>query len=64
MTFYTLFVIDLKTRRVEIVGTTVNPTGAFMAQLARNLTDVENGFVTQLDGWRPSEDATDSPTLG
>ena len=45
VTFYTLFVIDLKTRRIEIVGTTVNPTGAFMAQLARNLTDVENGFL-------------------
>ncbi len=45
VTFYTLFVIELKTRRVEIVGITVNPVGAFMAQLARNLTDVEGGFL-------------------
>jgi hypothetical protein len=42
VTFYTLFVIELKTRRVEIVGITVNPVGAFMAQLARNLTDGED----------------------
>ncbi len=45
VTVYTLFVIDLRTRRVEIVGITVNPVGAFMAQLARNLTDVEDGFL-------------------
>jgi putative transposase len=45
VTLYTLFVIELKTRRVEIVGITVNPVGAFMARLARNLTDVEDGFL-------------------
>jgi putative transposase len=45
VTFYTLFVIDMKTRHVEIVGTTVSPVAAFMAQVARNLTDVESGFL-------------------
>jgi putative transposase len=38
-------VIDLKTRRVEIAGITRHPTDPFMAQLARNLTDVEDGFL-------------------
>ena len=45
MTFYTLFVIDLKSRRVCVGGTTPNPDDAFMAQVARNLTDVVDGFL-------------------
>lgn len=44
-TYYTLFVIDLKTRRVCIGGSTPNPDDAFMAQVARNLTDVVDGFL-------------------
>jgi len=44
-TYYTLFVIDLKTRRVCIGGTTPNPDDAFMAQVARNLTDIVDGFL-------------------
>jgi len=39
-TYYVLFVIDLKTRRVQIAGITRHPTDACMAQIARNLTDV------------------------
>ncbi|MFQ5474139.1 MAG: integrase core domain-containing protein [Dehalococcoidia bacterium] len=41
-TYYVLFV---KTRRVEIAGITRHPTGAFVAQVARNLTDVADGFL-------------------
>jgi putative transposase len=44
-TYYILFVIDLKTRRVEIAGITRHPTDAFMAQMARNLTDIMDGFL-------------------
>ncbi len=44
-TYYVLFVIDLKTRRVEIAGITRHPTDAFVAQVARNLTDVADGFL-------------------
>lgn len=40
-----LFVIELSTRRVEIAGFTTEPKGAWMTQVARNLTDVEDGFV-------------------
>ena len=40
-----LFIIDLQTRRVEIAGIAQQPDGAWMKQIARNLTDVEDGFL-------------------
>ncbi len=40
-----LFVIELSTRRVEIAGITTQPDGAWMAQIARNLTDEAEGFL-------------------
>jgi putative transposase len=45
VTHYTLFVIDLRSRRVHIVGSTPNPDAAFMAQAARRLTDAVDGFL-------------------
>jgi len=44
-TYYVLFLIDLKTRRAQVAGITTNPDGAFMAQVARNLTDAVDGFL-------------------
>ena len=43
--YYTLFVIDIATRRVQVAGTTTNPTSAWMEQIARNLTDCDEGFL-------------------
>ena len=40
-----LFVMELKTRAVEIAGITCEPTEAWMKQIARNLTDAEDGFL-------------------
>ncbi|MFO1053890.1 MAG: integrase core domain-containing protein [Planctomycetota bacterium] len=45
VTHYVLFVIDHTTRAVEIAGITTNPDSAFMAQVARNLTDGVDGFL-------------------
>ncbi|NIM19729.1 MAG: transposase [Candidatus Latescibacteria bacterium] len=45
VTYFTLFVIDVATRRVYIAGTTANPNSEWMAQIARNLTDHEDGFL-------------------
>jgi putative transposase len=41
----TLFVLDLRSRRVQVVGSTSHPDGAFMAQAARRLTDAVDGFL-------------------
>jgi transposase InsO family protein len=43
--YFVLFVIDLKTRRVEIAGIASSPNGAWMCQIARNLLDCEAGFL-------------------
>ena len=40
-----LFVIELSTRRVEIAGTTTQPDGAWMTQIAHDLTDGVGGFL-------------------
>ena len=39
------FVIELEIRRVEIAGIVHPPYGAWMVQVARNLTDTEDGFL-------------------
>ena len=44
-TYYVLFIIQLSTRSVHIAGVTTAPNGAFMKQVARNLTDVGDGFL-------------------
>ena len=43
--YQVFFLIDLKTRRVEIAGITHDAHGAWMAQITRNLTDCESGFL-------------------
>lgn len=43
--YHVLFVIDLKSRRVEIVGLVRDPAGKRMAQVARNLVDCFDGFL-------------------
>jgi len=45
VTVYTLFLIDLTSRRVHIAGSTTQPDEAFMLQVARNLTNVVDGFL-------------------
>ena len=45
--YFVLFVIDLKTRRVDIAGILARPNGEWMGQIARNLTDCEEGFLKE-----------------
>jgi putative transposase len=45
VTFYLLFVLELATRRVHFAGSTTGPDQAWMKQVARNLTDAEEGFL-------------------
>jgi transposase InsO family protein len=42
---WVFFIMDVKTRAVEIAGITCQPSGAWMNQIARNLTDAEDGFL-------------------
>ena len=45
VTFYTLFVIDLRSRSVHVCGTTVSPNAEWMRQGARQLVDAVDGFA-------------------
>src|SRR5678816_4681777 len=49
VTFYTVFVIDLASRRVQILGSTPHPEALFMQQIARTLTMAEPG-ATRVPG--------------
>ena len=45
VTYYTVFVIDLASRRVQILGSTPHPEAVFMQQIVRTLTMAEPGAV-------------------
>ena len=45
VTFYLLFVMELKTRRVQFVGCTTNPNETWMKQKVRELTACDDGFL-------------------
>jgi transposase InsO family protein len=47
VTFYTVFIIELASRRVQILGSTPPPDEAFMRQVARTLT-VADGVVCRV----------------
>jgi putative transposase len=45
VTYYILFFIHLDTRKVHLAGISPSPDEAWMKQIARNLSDVEDGFL-------------------
>jgi len=45
VTDYTLFVINVASRRVQIVGSTAHPDEVFMRQIGRTLTDADDGAL-------------------
>ena len=50
VTYYTLFVLDLRSRRVHVAGSTPNPDSTFMAQAARHLPTPSMGSSSAI-GW-------------
>ena len=47
VTYYTVLVIDLASRRVQIVGSTPHPDARFMRQVARTLGAADEGFLRE-----------------
>ena len=45
--YFVFFAIDIKSRRVHIAGISNQPSGAWMTQIARNLTDCVDGFLRE-----------------
>ena len=45
VTYYTVFVIDLAARRVQILGSTAHPDAMFMRQVVRQLTHADEGLL-------------------
>ena len=45
VTYYILFFIDIASRSVHIAGITPHPDNRWMKQIARNVTDAEDGFL-------------------
>jgi putative transposase len=45
VTYFLLFAMRLATRQVSFLGCTPNPVHSWMAQMARNLTDIFDGFL-------------------
>jgi putative transposase len=45
MTYYTLFVIELATRRVQVIGSTPHPDDAFMIRAGRTMTALDDGAL-------------------
>jgi transposase InsO family protein len=45
ITYYTLFVIDPRSRRVHVASSTPNSEAGFITRAARRLTDAVDGFL-------------------
>ena len=57
--YHVLFVIDIATRCVCIGGITSDPNGEWMKQVARNLTDMWDGFLP----WQAIPHPRPGPTI-
>jgi putative transposase len=62
-TFYLLFVMELKTRRVNFAGCTTNPNEAWMKTVALELTNHEDGFLSKKRYLIMDRDATFSQSF-
>ena len=62
-TFYLLFVMELKTRRVHFAGCTTHPNEAWIKTMARELTNHEDGFLKDKEYLIMDRDATFSKSF-
>ena len=62
-TFYLLFVMELKTRRVHFAGCTTNPNDAWMKTISLELTNHEDGFLKDKKYLIMDRDATFSKSF-
>lgn len=62
-TFYLLFIIELKTRRVHFAGCTTNPNEAWMRTISLELTNHEDGFLKDKKYLVMDRDATFSQSF-
>ena len=62
-TFYLLFVMELKTRRVDFAGCTTNPNEEWIKTVARELTNSEDGFLKSKKYLIMDRDATFSKSF-
>src|SRR5450830_620090 len=51
VTHYVLFFIDIANRALKIAGITPHPDSQWMTQIARNLTDPNDGFLRGKRYW-------------
>ena len=58
---FTLFFVDIATRRVHVAGTTTNPTSGWVEQIARNVTDCDMGVLRHKKFLIIDRDAVFSP---
>ncbi len=63
VTYYTLFVLDLVSRRVRMLGSTPYPNALFMQQMARTLVFADHGPLTHHRGLICERDAKWSPAV-
>ncbi|MGE0759078.1 MAG: integrase core domain-containing protein, partial [Pirellulaceae bacterium] len=63
ITYYLLFVMELKSRRIQFAGCTPNPNTAWMTQVARNLTDAMDEFLNGKEYIPMDRDGSFSPTF-
>jgi hypothetical protein len=62
--YYTLFVIELHSRRVHLVGSTPAPDEAFMLQSARHLTDATTACFVGDASSSATETGSGGPRFG
>ena len=60
VTYYTLFLIELRSRAVDVCGTTVSRNAEWIRQVARQLVDSARNYSGRFGGLRQERAAVES----